>query len=291
MKRTFSTASVAAACLLGGVVAGSIATHGALAGHTAAAGSQSRASVRSAGARAAAVAFLLNQHAPGHRAPRQATVGPNGITDSYYYNWSGYAGTGSTGTFTKVSGSWKVSKLTCTGEHQVSAEWVGLDGYNNSTVEQDGTLSECFEGTVYYYDWYEMYPAALVVEHDVSAGDTVSGTVSRSGSSYTLTVTDSTHSADSFTTTATCTSCDNDSAEWINERTDFSCCGYVPLPDYGTWTLSKGTATAAGKSESIGSLSTVYDITMVDATDSYDLATTSALSGGNSFTTTWKDSW
>ncbi|HLX47314.1 MAG TPA: G1 family glutamic endopeptidase [Streptosporangiaceae bacterium] len=246
--------------------------------------------------RAAVVAMLQGSRAPGVRAPRHTTLGPDGVTNAFYFNWSGYAATGATGAFTKVSGSWTVSKIsTCTGEHTTDSEWIGFDGFTNGTVEQDGSLGVCYEGKLTYYDWYEMYPTQPVVtiEHTVSAGDKMSATVTRSGTKYTLTVTDSTHSADSFTATTTCaaTTCLNDSAEWINERNYFGNSGYSPLSDYGTWTLTKGAATESGKSSSIGSLANLNNITMVDATDAYDLGTASALSGGNSFTTTWKDSW
>lgn len=67
--------------------------------------------------------------------------------------------------------------------------------------------------------------------------------------------------------------------------------GYSPLSDYGIWTLTGGSATESGKSSSIGSLANLNDITMIDATQAYSLGSVSGLSGGNSFTTTWKDSW
>jgi hypothetical protein len=232
----------------------------------------------------------------GERAPGPPSAGPRGATNVQYYNWSGYAATGSAGTFTTVSGLWTVpTESPCTYEHQTDSQWVGFDGFNNSTVEQAGTLLECYYDTPYYYDWYEMYPTepSTVTMHSVSPGDTVSATVSRSGSSYTLTVTDYTHSADSFTATSTCTTCQNDSAEWINERDGFSCCGYSPLANYGTWELEDGTATASGKATSLGSLANLYDIDMKDATSYYYLATVSAISSsqGSSFTTTWYDTW
>lgn len=66
--------------------------------------------------------------------------------------------------------------LTCTAEDRVTSEWVGLDGATDTTVEQDGTASQCFEGTALYYSWYEMYPAGTVeVGMSVAAGDTIGG--------------------------------------------------------------------------------------------------------------------
>lgn len=39
---------------------------------------------------------------------------------------------------------------------------MGLDGFDNQTVEQDGTLAYCFEGAAYYFTWWEMFPGGSV---------------------------------------------------------------------------------------------------------------------------------
>lgn len=292
MNRKLAAAVALAGALLVGVGIGAVGS-AKLARHQEPAASSR---VQADAARAAVMAMLQGNRARGRRAHRRAIAGPDGVTDVFYYNWSGYADTGAAGAFTKVAGSWTVSKLgTCTGEHTTDSEWVGFDGFTNGTVEQDGSISMCYEGKAVYYDWYEMYPtqSVIMVEHAVSPGDKMSATVTRSGTKYTLVVTDSTHSADSFSATATCsaTTCQNDSAEWINERDSFGISGYSPLSDYGTWKLAGGTATESGKSGTIGSLGNVNNITMVDATDAYNLSTASVLSSGKTFTTTWKDSW
>ncbi len=78
------------------------------------------------------------------------------------------------GTFTKVSGAWTVPTVTCTNEDRITSDWVGLDGFSSSTVEQDGTVSQCFEGQAVYYTWYEMYPAGTIaVGTSVAAGDKI----------------------------------------------------------------------------------------------------------------------
>ena len=56
-------------------------------------------------------------------------------------NWSGYAGT--TGTYTSVSASWTEPTGTCSGSAKYSSFWVGLDGYNSSSVEQTGSEVDC----------------------------------------------------------------------------------------------------------------------------------------------------
>jgi hypothetical protein len=171
--------------------------------------------------------------------------------------------------FLTSCGNWTVPSVTCTAEDTITSEWVGLDGASaaNPTVEQDGTLAWCFDGSATYYTWYEMYPAAQVSEgQSLQPGDNISASVLRSGKSYTLTVTDGTNTANSFTEPATCkvTTCLDESAEWIAERPAFSI-GVAPLADYGTWTLSNGRVSAGGSNGFVGTSSPV-EVEMVDAT-------------------------
>jgi hypothetical protein len=228
--------------------------------------------------------------------PRAGTRADSSDVGSY--NWSGYADVSTTAQhFTKVSGSWKVPAVTCTAEDRVTSEWVGLDGATTSTVEQDGTTSQCFEGKAVYYSWYELYPANTVeVGTTVAAGDSISASVTRSSASYTLKLTDSTHTANSFTHTASCalTTCLDESAEWITERPAYSTTGIVPEAQFTTDTFTAASVTAAGKTTGISAYAgTNDDITCVDSTDTYDLVTTSGLTGtgGTSFTNTWKNSY
>jgi len=180
----------------------------------------------------------------------------------------------------------------CSREDQLTSEWVGIDGYSNATVEQDGTLSWCFEGQATYFTWYEMYPASTVeVGNSLHPGDKIAASVTRTGTSYKLTVTDSTHPANSFSRTATCSTCQNESVEWIAERPAFSI-GIAPLADYGSWTLSRASQTAGTKTGVISGYPTYYRINMVDATSSYALSIASGLQkAGNTFTTYWTNSY
>jgi Peptidase A4 family len=161
-------------------------------------------------------------------------------------------------------------------------------------VEQDGTVSQCFEDTAVYYTWYEMYPAGTIaVGTSVAPGDKISASVSRSGSAYTLAVTDSTHSANSFSKNATCatTTCLATSAEWIAERPAYSI-GIAPEAQFSSVPFSAASETAAGRTSTISGYSgTNYDMTTIDATDTYDIATVSGLTGGNAFRASWKNSY
>jgi hypothetical protein len=246
-----------------------------------------------ADARIALAGYLRHDRQPAELV-HPAGNGVRGTTKAGSYNWSGYADATSTkGTFSQVSGQWTTPKVTCTAEDTITSEWVGLDGWTSSTVEQDGTLDWCFKGTPTYFTWYEMYPAGTIeVGSSLAPGDKITATVSRSGTSYTLSLTDATHTANSFTKTATCaaTTCLDTSAEWIAERPAFAI-GIAPFADYASWKLTAATETASGKSGTISSYAGNYEISSVDATDSYDLSTPSALTGGNSFTTTWHNSY
>src|SRR5579863_29516 len=87
-------------------------------------------------------------------------------------NWSGYVVTGSA--FTNAKASWHVPEVDCSKTpNTYSAFWVGFDGWNNGTVEQNGTDSDCNGTTPQYFAWYEFFPAGPVVIADVpvSPGD------------------------------------------------------------------------------------------------------------------------
>lgn len=246
-------------------------------------------------ARATLVRYLKSHHPTVMLAHPGGTV--RNASSGSSYNWGGYADVSTTnGAFTKVSASWKMPKVTCTNEDQLTSEWVGIDGYSSTTVEQDGTLGWCFQGVATYYTWYEMYPAGTItVGTTIVPGDQVASSVSRAGTSYTLAVTDSTHPANSFTQSATCaaSTCVDTSAEWVIERPAFSI-GIAPLAKYSKWTLTKGAETAKGTAGTIGSYtadSSPIKLTMIDATATYNLSTTSALSGGNKFSATWLNSY
>jgi len=251
--------------------------------------------VSPAAARAALVRTLRDSSAPAVLVRRGATASGNaGSTTLDTYNWSGYADTATKkGSFTSVGASWTVPSVTCTTEDQISSQWVGFDGLFDRTVEQEGTLGQCFEGSPFYYDWYEMYPSGTVVEQSVVPGDQVTAALSRTGTSYSFSLVDATHGADSFTTSATCkaSKCKDTSAEWVAERPDYLTTGIVPLVDFGSWSVSGASVTSGSTLGTINSFApTALD--MQDSTASYALDSTNPASGATTgFTTTWADSY
>jgi Peptidase A4 family len=196
-------------------------------------------------------------------------------------NWSGYADTSTT--FSTVTGSWTEPSVSCTSQTSLAAFWVGIDGFTSGSVEQDGTLAECFRGSAFYFTWWEMYPtnSIQVVGSSVRPGDSISASVVRSGSSYTLKVTDSSHSGNSFTISQSCSGCANSSAEWIAEAPSGSG-GVFPLSNFHSWTLSGATVNSG-----VISSFTDDEITMIDSSGLVK-AQPGALNGsGNGFSVSW----
>jgi hypothetical protein len=241
-------------------------------------------------ARVAVEQYLSHHRGILQRAPRQAKVPAiSGATNEQSTNWSGYADSG-TG-FTTVTGKWTQPKVTCSGlTTTMAAFWVGIDGDGSDSVEQDGTMGTCILGTAYYFSWWEMYPSnsVQIVGSSVSPGNVISASVVRSGTSYKLKVTDSTDTADSFTTTQTCSTCANSSAEWIAEAPS-TLLGVSSLSEFGTWSLHSATVKTASKSGVISSF-TDAAITMVSSSGTTEAQPGALNSTGNAFKDTWKAS-
>jgi hypothetical protein len=170
-------------------------------------------------------------------------------------NWSGYAATSSSAKFNSAQTDFIQPSITCTAAAaQFMAAWVGLDGFKDKTVEQDGTFATCTgknHKTPTYVAWYEMFPAGSVEVFPVNAGDEIKPVVTYASGTFTLTITDVT-SGQTKTVTATCASCHRASAEWIVERPELCTrngkCFLASLPDFASVSLtgdSAGTDAAA----------------------------------------------
>jgi hypothetical protein len=275
-------------------VIAALPTLGLTAGLSTAANASAVGASRSAPAGADAAALAIIRHLQvGHHGTDQRLPGVSrvsGLSQVESTNWSGYADTGSG--FSEAAGSWSEPGASCSRSETYAAFWVGIDGYSSDSVEQDGTLIECYLRAAYQYSWWEMYPTndIQVVGESVAAGDSISASVVRSGDSYTLSVTDSTHPANSFTTTQSCSDCANSSAEWIAEA---PCCtssgGILPLADFGTWAENGATVTEGSSSGVISSF-TDDEITMVDNSGLVKAQPGSLNGSGNGFSVTWERS-
>jgi hypothetical protein len=237
------------------------------------------------------------QHSTG---PKALVTGS--VTGSQSINWSGYADAESgSNTVSQVSGNWTIPAVQCLSapyqnQDAFLANWVGIDGYTDQTVEQLGTATQCFEGVKYYYVWYEMYPAGTVEEGTTACinnntdcpqpGDQISASVtvtpgSSGENNYELTLIDHTNRDESFSVTQQCAAatCLDASAEWIVERPAAlppppAPVQILPLAYFGRTFFSSADVVSGGKFSSIAGFQdgSVNDISTIDDTDSYYLA-------------------
>jgi hypothetical protein len=224
----------------------------------------------------------------GKRPTASPKAGIPGDSKVQSTNWSGWADTG-TG-FTAASATWTEPTPNCAASPSgsLAAFWVGIDGFSSDSVEQDGTLIECEGSTAVTFSWWEMFPNndVQIVGESVAAGDKISASVARSGDSYTLKVTDSTHTADSFSKTESCSDCANSSAEFIAEAPTSS--GSVTgLTDFGTWKSSNSKVSTSSKSGVISSFTT-DQITMVTSSGTVESKPSDLDPAGNQFHCTWE---
>jgi hypothetical protein len=212
-------------------------------------------------------------------APRLGPI--HKISHSTSSNWSGYSAIN--GRYTTVSANWKQPTASCTSATTYSSFWVGLDGDGSNTVEQTGTSADCSGGAPRYYAWYEMYPKFPVnLSIAVRPGDSMSGSVTTNGAGqFTLHIHDGTTGGD-FVTTQTLKKARRASAAALAEAPSGSG-GVLPLTNFGTASFSAVTVNG----QAIGAFNP-DKIDMVG--NGFTKASTSALSGGNAFSVTWKHS-
>jgi Peptidase A4 family len=239
----------------------------------------------------------------GARLPR--TVLPHlsraAATDSQ--NWSGYAAVAKKNVALRfVESTFTVPSITCSkvaigsGGQTYAAEWVGLDGFSSTTVEQTGVDSYCDSsgGPATNQAWYEMYPLDPVVFSGVNPGDTITVAVfyNSSTNEYQLSLDDVT-TGSTMETAQPCPSgstCDRNSAEVIEEDPGGSVAGGINLADFGTVNFSASHVTSRDGLRgtlSASSLWTTTEIIMQDPSGD-DMATPSALTdSGANFSIAW----
>ena len=152
-------------------------------------------------------------HAPRIPVQVRAPVRAAGWSSS---NWSGYAETGSG--FSAITAQWVVPSVSRTRKATYSSSWVGIDGFNNSSLIQTGTEQDYYNSAAHYYAWWEILPAAETRISTItpSPGDVMTASISRgAGSNWTITITD-TSRGQSFSTVQSYNG-PQASAEWIQE--------------------------------------------------------------------------
>jgi hypothetical protein len=215
-------------------------------------------------------------------------------------NWAGYAALPqhSGGKFRYVAATFTVPSVNCsTTPNSLSVHWVGLDGFNSGTVEQDGVESDCNGSTPAYSAWWETFPGnSIQTVFNVNAGDAVTASVffnTASGTHhdrYNLVLTDIT-SGQSFSFWKKCgaSSCKNNSAEIISEAPSSG--SILPLADYGIESFVNVKITDKGKQKGgISSSNWKHDKILQISQSTKDLlASPSRLYGSHAFSNTWKD--
>jgi hypothetical protein len=236
----------------------------------------------SATGKGSSAAAVVVKHAPPARL----------VTHSLTLNWAGYASYGAPSPLTNVQGSWTQPTASCSSQTTYAAFWVGIDGYDSSSVEQTGTDADCSKGVPVYYAWYEMYPALPVdlptSSYPVQPNDVLTASVD--ALSGLLTISDTTqgwtfHTTQSFTGDAL------SSAEWIAEAPSLcspGSCKVAPLTNFGTVNFSG--ASANGKAIDYRGWSN-DPMTMVTGNGRTVMAAPSSLSDkGSAFSVTWSHS-
>jgi len=217
-------------------------------------------------------------------------------------NWAGYAALPqhSRGQFRFVEATFTVPSVNCgTTPTSFSVHWVGLDGINSNTVEQDGVESDCAgaSGTTPTYSaWWETFPGTVQTVFSLNAGDAVTASVFFNASSethhdqYNLVLTDIT-SGRSFNKWENCgvSSCKNNSAEIISEAPSSG--SILPLADYGIESFVN--VKVHDKSDQKGGISSSNwndeKIIQTSMSTGDTLATPSSLYGSHAFSNTWKN--
>ena len=230
--------------------------------------------------------------------PTSTTSTTSGIVTTTSSNWSGYAvetnlNSPQSNSVTAVSGSWTVPSVTGSGT-AYSAVWVGIDGYNSSSVEQIGTEQDVVQGQAEYSVWYEMYPlgSVTITNINVAPGNKMTASVVYSSTTgkYQLAITDTT--TNQTFSIAESALAQRSSAEWIVEAPS-SNQGVLQLANFGSVTFTNATATIDGVTGPIDSSSwqaSAMDIAAGRGSVETSLSglTDTSKTGSSSFTDTYQ---
>ena len=177
-------------------------------------------------------------------------------------NWGGYVvtppvdpGTGQSGTFSTISGTWVQPTANCTSSpartSTASAFWVGLGGNSESSnaLEQIGTEVDCSTAArPRYLAWYELVPAlSKPIELVVAPGNRINASVTVSGDQVTVVMRNLTRKT-TFSRVLHMAAPDTTSAEWIAEApsactTSGTDCRQAPLTNFGAVRFSGASVT------------------------------------------------
>lgn len=215
-------------------------------------------------------------------------------------NWSGYADLPKHGhKFKAVSANFTVPAVNCTdstngtGDLSSMSNWVGLDGFGDSTVEQTGEAVIC-DGTTNEYGYlvfWETYPAPANTFCCTDPGDAihVSVTFNPKTDLYHLYLIDYTlnDTLSEFEACESGSTCDNASAEVIGEDLDGGA-PYSNLAFFGQTSFVNASVTSSnGKSGSLSASKYWNSDKIIMQYKKSVMATPSSLYGGRAYLDTW----
>jgi len=213
-------------------------------------------------------------------APSVTQPGTPASVTSSSSNWSGYAANG--GTFTSVTATWTVPTVSATSSG-ADATWVGIGGLTTNDLLQAGTQAMVDgSGTVEYSSWIEMLPqSSRNVPLSVSAGDSVTVTITQQGGNDWLIAMKNNTTNGSYSVTVQYSS-SNSSAEWVQEAPSVGR-GVISLDQFGTVKFSGASAVRDGKTMSLSALG-AKAITMINGQGQAIAQPSTIASDGSSFT-------
>lgn len=99
-------------------------------------------------------------------------------------NWSGYAVSGRSNSFRRISATWHVPFVRPSSKPTYSSAWIGIDGFGNSSLIQTGTGQDYINGKAHYYAWWEILPQAMtLIPLPVHPGDQIHAVITKIKSS------------------------------------------------------------------------------------------------------------
>jgi hypothetical protein len=126
------------------------------------------------------------------------------------------------------------------GSDTYSASWIGIDGFNNSSLIQTGTAQNYVSGQAQYYAWWEILPSPETVinqtQYPVAPGDRMQAEIAKqSDGTWTIQLVDVTKGW-IFTRSGINYSGPQTSAEWIEEAPEVGA-NVATLTNYGRTTF------------------------------------------------------
>jgi hypothetical protein len=231
---------------------------------------------------------------PGKHSPAAAS--------EHSQNWAGYIDYDKRDKFTCVQGSWKQPSVTCgTTSREDVAIWVGIDGVDDpntgihaqGTLVQIGTHAGCDHGTTTGFAWYQVIPkdefSVAIDRVHPKPGDAIEALVRFASDTFVLQLLDTT-TGESFVIERAVSGAKRQTVEWIVEAPTVDCpsdCHISGLPKFGKVVIGDAAAGSGGQRGGIDEdawRSVVTDMIRSGVTR----ASVSKLSGGDTFTVTWK---